>query len=276
MPELPEVETIKNEVKRSLLGANIKDVCVFQHKLRKPIPTNIKEMILNASIEEIERIGKYIFLHLSNNHSLIIHLGMSGQIKLFKEKPESLAKHDHVVIITDKNCLIYNDARRFGMVDCCLKGKSDILKSIGPDPFDAKLTPKDLKNRLENKRIPIKVALLDQKIINGIGNIYASEALFRAKILPTRESCSLSEKECCDLLDAVRETLTLAINAGGSTLRDYHKTDGSLGYFQNMHCVYNKTGQKCPNCTCNSQKTGGIKKIIQAGRSTFFCPEKQK
>jgi formamidopyrimidine-DNA glycosylase len=129
---------------------------------------------------------------------------------------------------------------------------------------------------LENKRVPIKVALLDQKIINGIGNIYASEALFRAKILPTRESGSLSEKECCDLLDAVRETLTLAINAVGSTLRDYHKTDGSLGYFQNMHCVYNKTGQRCPNCTCNSQKTGGIKKIIQAGRSTFFCPEKQK
>ncbi len=276
MPELPEVETIKNEVKNSLLGAKIEDVCVLQSKLRKPVPANIKEMILNASIEEVQRIGKYIFIYLSNDNSLIIHLGMSGQIKLFEQKPNSLAKHDHVVIQTNKCCLIYNDARRFGMVDCCKTGEADVLKNMGDDPFDEKLTPKRIRNLFKNKKTPIKIALLDQKIINGIGNIYASEALFRAEILPTRESCTLSEKECAKLLEAIRETLTLAINAGGSTLRDYHKTDGSLGYFQNMHCVYNKTGQRCPNCTCDLKKTRGIQKIIQAGRSTFFCPQKQK
>ena len=134
----------------------------------------------------------------------------------------------------------------------------------------------DLFNKLQNKNIPIKVALLDQAIINGIGNIYASEALFDAELNPTRAANSLNIRDCERLVDSIRKILKQAIDAGGSSIHDYRKPDGSLGYFQNMHCVYNKIGQKCPGCTCNITKTGGIRKIVQTGRSTFYCPVKQK
>lgn len=220
-----------------------------------------------------------MLLELDNGLSVIWHLGMSGKVKISDFPPEKKEKHDHVMIETDKATLVFNDARRFGMLtyaETSGLGRCSLFAHIGTDPFDERLDGLYLYNKLQNKKIPIKAALLDQSIVNGIGNIYASEALFDAGIDPMRPAGNLSQKDCGRLVQSVRKILRQAIEAGGSSIHDYRKPDGSLGYFQNMHCVYNKTGQKCPGCTCNIAQTGGIKKIVQAGRSTFYCPVKQK
>lgn len=279
MPELPEVETIKNAIKKSIGYSNIVKVNVNNNRLREKIPEDFVQTIENTKITNFQRIAKYIVIDLNNGQSIICHLGMSGRIKICDELPQPLAKHDHVIIETSTGFLIYNDARRFGLMTHCATKDLDqhhLFAKIGLDPFDESLNDIYLLNKLKAKKIPIKVALLDQSIINGIGNIYASEALYTAGISPLRASCELSLKECERLIVEVRKTLDKAIKAGGSTLRDYQKPDGSLGYFQNMHCVYNKTGQQCPECKCNIQKTGGIQKVVQAGRSTFYCPTLQK
>lgn len=274
MPELPEVETIKNAVQKSIANANISKVEVFCNKLRIKIPENFSTQVLGAKIVDYKRIGKYIVIALDNQKSIIIHLGMSGKIKIFETQPE-LIKHDHVVFYTSNGVVVYNDPRRFGLIDICeskeLFNKVYFAK-MGIDPFDKKLTQQYLFEKINNKRIDIKTALLDQSIINGIGNIYASEILYLSKILPTRNCDKISLEECKALVDNARIVLNQAIEKGGSTLRDYQKPDGSLGYFQNMHCVYNKTGQKCPKCNCNE----AIVKIVQKGRSSFYCPTKQK
>ena len=279
MPELPEVETIANALKKAISNAKILNTEIFCRRFRTDIPQNFEEQTKNATIINLKRIAKYIVLELDNNHSIIWHLGMSGKIKICNERPDVLQKHDHVVITTDKKIIIYNDARRFGLVDITESNnllKHDVFKNMGIDPFDENLTSQYLHDKLKNKKIAIKVALLDQSIINGIGNIYASEALYLSRILPDREANSLSHDECESLIKAIRSVLDKAIQAGGSTLRDYVKPDGSTGYFQNQHCVYNKTGQRCPDCKCDFNKTKGIKKIIQGGRSTFYCPTLQK
>lgn len=279
MPELPEVETVKNALKKAVLGAKILNTKIFCRRFRVQIPQDFEEKIKDTTITDIRRIAKYIVIDLNNAQSIIWHLGMSGKIKTINSDVEQFQKHDHVIISTDKGVLVYNDARRFGLLTIC---ESDclnnhaIFKNIGLDPFDEKLTADYLLSKFKNKKIAIKVALLDQSVINGIGNIYASEALYLARILPQRESLTLTKKECESLIVAVRDVLSKAIKAGGSTLRDYIKPDGSTGYFQNEHCVYNKTGQRCPNCVCNLNKTKGIRKIVQGGRSTFYCETLQK
>ena len=279
MPELPEVETIKNALIKAIDKANIISVRVFNNRFRKIIPDDFAKRIEGSQIIMISRRAKYLIITLNNGLSIIWHLGMSGKIKIFDSLPQKLEKHDHVIIETDKCFLVYNDARRFGMleyVETANLEKNPIFTHIGIEPFDKKLNGLFLFNKLKNKKIPIKVALLDQSIINGIGNIYASEALFDAGISPLRNSDDLTQKECETLVRSVQKILQKAIEAGGSSIHDYKKPDGSLGYFQNMHCVYNKTGQKCPLCTCDVFETGGIKKITQAGRSTFYCAVRQK
>ncbi len=279
MPELPEVETIKNALEKVIVGANIINTKVFCRRFRCVIPDDFEQKTLNAEISNIRRIAKYIIVELNNGYSIVWHLGMSGKIKICESEPETFQKHDHVVFTTDKGILIFNDIRRFGMIDIIESAKlnnHNALKNVGIDPFDENLTSDYLLEKFKRKRVPIKMALLDQSIINGIGNIYASEALYLSKILPTRESLSLSLAECESLITAVREVLIKAIKAGGSTLKDYAKPDGSTGYFQNQHCVYNKTGMRCPNCICDLNKTKGIKKITQGGRSTFYCETLQK
>lgn len=278
MPELPEVETIKTALRNSVVGANITKVTVNNNNLRIKIPDDFADQLTGAQITDCRRRAKYILIDLSNGRSIIMHLGMSGKIKISDSLPEP-AKHDHVIIETDKGVIVYNDPRRFGLLTCCDSDKLDTHKlftHIGVEPWDSILTGEYLYKKLHNKKIPVKIALLDQSIIVGIGNIYASESLYQARIDPQREADALSRKECETLVVKVRQVLEQAIKAGGSTLRDYQKPDGSLGYFQNRHCVYNKTGQKCPDCTCDIDKSGGIRKIIQGGRSTFYCPVKQK
>ena len=278
MPELPEVETITKAICKALKNATIYNVAVRNIKLRELIPTDLVDKLKNKKILGYRRIAKYIVIDCSENISLILHLGMSGKIKL-SEKLEALEKHDHIVFETTEGYMVYNDPRRFGL---CLLAETNklmehrIFKNIGIDPFDKNLNGKYLFDKLSKKSVPIKIALLDQAIVCGIGNIYASEALYLSEILPTRPAHTLSLAECSCLVDNIRKTLEKAIKAGGSTLRDYRKPDGSLGYFQNSHCVYNKMGHPCPNCTCNLEKTGGIQKIVQAGRSTYFCATKQR
>ena len=279
MPELPEVETVKNAVQKAIGLANITDVIIKQNHFREVMPEDFREKLVGAQIIKYERIAKYLVIYLSNGYAIIWHLGMSGRIKICEDMPEQLEKHDHVVIKTTNGILIYHDARRFGLLTCWPSDKLKECKCLshsGIDPINDGLDGEFLRQKFSNKKIPIKVALLDQAIVAGIGNIYASEILYLAKISPLRESNKVGLKECASIIEKTREVLKKAIAAGGSTIHDYKKPDGSLGYFQNMHCVYNKTGQKCPCCTCNVEQSGGIQKIVQAGRSTFYCPTVQK
>ncbi len=279
MPELPEVETIKTAIERSIGCCRIRSAEIRNGHLRLPVPGNLPAKIKGAGITGYRRIAKYIVLELDNGTSLIMHMGMSGKIRLLDAYPNPPEKHDHVILETENGCIVYNDARRFGLIVCCNTAnlpENPLLKKIGKDPFDDQLTPTYLHDKFRHKKIPVKQALLDQEIIAGIGNIYASEILFGAGVSPLRPAGQISSGECGKIIEQTRKVLQKAIAAGGSTLRDYKKPDGSLGYFQYQHCVYGKNGQKCPGCTCNADKTGGIKKIVQAGRSTFYCPQKQK
>ena len=280
MPELPEVETIKTALAKGIGRAKILNMEVRNPRLRVMIDADIVAKTVGATIVRHRRIAKYIQIELDNGWSLLWHMGMSGKITIADERPKVLAKHDHVVMETSAGVVIYNDARRFGMLAVCKTDElyqTPFLKKTGIDPFDEKFDANYLFEKLEKrKKTPIKIALLDQEIVAGIGNIYASEILYESRILPSRLAKDVSKKECMVLVENIRKVLEKAIKAGGSTLKDYKKPDGSLGYFQNMHCVYNKTGQKCPCCTCDAEKTGGIKKSVMGGRSTFYCESLQK
>ncbi|MBE6454648.1 MAG: bifunctional DNA-formamidopyrimidine glycosylase/DNA-(apurinic or apyrimidinic site) lyase [Alphaproteobacteria bacterium] len=280
MPELPEVETIKNAIAKGIGNAIIENVEVRNRRLRVLVPNDLEDNITGAGILDYRRVAKYIVVDLDNGFSILWHMGMSGKVKISDVKPKNLDKHDHIIINTTKGCVIYNDPRRFGLFTCYKTDdlcKCSFLERIGLDPFDEMLTKEYLYACLQKrKKTPIKIVLLNQEVVVGIGNIYASEILYESRILPTRESGQISLDECDVLIQNTRKVLKKAIGAGGSTLRDYKRPDGSLGYFQNMHCVYNKTGQRCPNCICDTALTGGIKKSVMGGRSTFYCERLQK
>ena len=279
MPELPEVETIKNTVAAAIDGAVILDAVVNQPKLRLPVPNDFRACITGARIVSFKRIAKYMLVGLDNGQTIVWHFGMSGKIKIESQMPTILEKHDHLIIKTDKGILIYNDPRRFGLVTLCESDKirqHKLFKHLGPDPWDKEFNTDYLLQKLAGKKTPIKIALLNQEIVCGIGNIYASEILYHARILPNRMAESITVKEANLIIKYTRQVLEEAIKAGGSTIHDYKKPDGDIGYFQQKHCVYNKTGQKCPQCCCNINKTGGIQKSVLGGRSTFYCTTLQK
>lgn len=278
MPELPEVETIKTAIEQQIGLAVIENVVIYNRRLRNYIPEDLEQKIIGSTIVKYDRIAKYIVIYLTNGICLLWHMGMSGKIKLNKTDP-LIEKHDHIIIKTSNGFISYNDPRRFGLftyhktID--LKN-SPFFSNIGVEPFSADFNAKYLFSCLQKRKNAIKTVLLEQKIVTGIGNIYASEILYESGISPLRPANMITLRECNDLVNNTRKVLQKAIKAGGSTLRDYKKPNGDLGYFQNMHCVYNKTGQKCPNCTCDVNKTGGITKIVQNGRSTFYCERLQK
>ena len=246
MPELPEVETMMQALAKGIGKTHIINVSVRNNRLRQKIPDDFAQKICGAAIIGYRRAAKYIVIDLDNGLSLIWHMGMSGKIKISDKRPEIPDKHDHVIFETAAGCVVYNDARRFGLLTYC---KTEELR---------------------------KIVLLDQSVICGIGNIYASEILFLSRISPLRPADKITRPETGILIKNTRAVLEKAIAAGGSTIHDYKRPDGSLGYFQNMHCVYGKAGQPCPGCTCDIAKTGGIRKIIQTGRSTFYCESQQK
>lgn len=277
MPELPEVETIKNTVAKTLLHERINNVTVRQRKFRQNIPDDFEKRIVDATVVALRRIAKYMLVDLDNGQTIIWHFGMSGKIKIESALPKILDKHDHIIFETSNGVIIYNDVRRFGLVTVCESAKlneNPLLAELGLDPWEKKLTPEYLLNKLKKKKCAVKISLLDQSIICGIGNIYASEILYKARILPNRESDKVSLEECSLIIKYTREILEKAIAAGGSTIHDFKRPDGDIGYFQNQHCVYNKTGKCCPDCVCGGKKH--IEKIVLGGRSTFFCPVLQK
>lgn len=279
MPELPEVETIKNAVKKSFNGAKIIKAVVRQPKLRESVPADFVNKIEGATFIGFKRIAKYMLTELDNGLTIIWHFGMSGKIRSESDIDANPQKHDHILLQTTKGALIYNDPRRFGLVTITesksLK-KHHLLQHLGYDPWDKELTTTYLLQKFAHKKCAIKIALLDQTIICGIGNIYASEILYLARILPNRATESISESEANLLIKYTRIVLEKAIAAGGSTIHDYAHPDGDIGYFQESHCVYNKTGLRCPHCRCNVAQTGGIQKIVLGGRSTFYCDRWQK
>ena len=279
MPELPEVETIKNGIQKAIGNCRILDLIVRQPNLRIKVPENLPSICHGTKIIGYGRRAKYILIHLENRHTLVWHMGMSGKVLITDTLPNPLQKHDHIIFNTENGFLVYNDPRRFGLLTAIQTENLNNLPffaKLGLEPFDKALTPMFLFDKLQKKKIPVKAALLDQSLVVGIGNIYASEILFEAKVSPLRIASEISKAECAKIIRATHCVLEKAIAAGGSTLKDYEKPDGSLGYFQNQHCVYNKTGQRCPGCSCDISKTGGIKKIIIDGRSTFYCQTKQK
>ena len=271
MPELPEVETTIRGLK-PLLGLAILNIKIHTPILRFLIPKNISKIKRGVKILDIIRRGKYIKINLSNNNSIIIHLGMSGRLRLLDKKNFIKGKHDHFVLFINTNfILVFNDSRRFGFVDYVktnLVFKKKYMSNLGRDALGHNLDAIFLHSKISKTIVPIKQVLLDQRIIAGIGNIYASEILFDAKISPFKKGKDISILQCKKLVFSIKKILRKAIKSGGSTLRDYVSTDGTLGNFQNSFKVYNRDGKKI------SGKI--VKKTVQYGRSTYYCPELQK
>ena len=267
MPELPEVETVRTGLSRSWIGKRIDGVELRRESLRFPFPDNLDKRLTGRTITNIRRRAKYPLIDLDNDEILLSHLGMSG--KWILDASSSEGKHDHVVLYLDDGTMsIYNDPRRFGVLDLMVGTSHKLLDHLGPEPLE-KWTAKQLHEKLSKRRSPIKIAILDQKVVVGVGNIYACEALNRTKISPTRLACDITAKECGKLVSEIKKILSEAIAAGGSTLRDFAGVDGTLGYFPHQFKVYDKEGD---DCSCG----GVIQRLVQGGRSTFWCPSCQK
>jgi formamidopyrimidine-DNA glycosylase len=275
MPELPEVETVRRGLALRMAGRQIVRAELRRADLRRPFPPMLAERLDGARIKALTRRGKYILIELEDSGTVLLHLGMSGRITTgTADTPD--AAHDHVVLTLDDGTVVrFNDARRFGTLDYIERGANAVhplLDGMGPEPLESEFDAAYLSKKLAGKMTPIKSALLDQRIVAGIGNIYACEALYRARISPRRLAASVIGVRVARLVEAVRTVLGEAIEAGGSSLRDYVQTNGELGYFQHRWAVYGKEGEPCPGCDCTIR----VQRITQAGRSTFFCAKKQR
>jgi formamidopyrimidine-DNA glycosylase len=274
MPELPEVETVRRGLLKAMLGKRISSVSTSRQRLRRPYPQHLQHLT-GARVERIERRAKYLLLRLDTNQTIVIHLGMSGRLVIHprgeKYAPE---KHDHFVMsLQDGAKIVFNDARRFGLIELVEDDKLEkhkLFNHLGPEPLEKPFNPEYLAKYLKGRKTSIKIAMMDQRCVVGVGNIYASEALFRANISPKRLAKTIKKDEIEKLVPAIKKVLEDAIKAGGSSLRDYVQADGELGYFQHNFNAYGRAGEKCARCG------GVIKKITQGGRSTFYCPNHQK
>ncbi len=269
MPELPEIETIKRGI-NCLVGNKINDLIIRNDSLRYKISHTLKHDIVGKIIISIKRRAKYLLLELTNGF-IIIHLGMSGRLTLLNDTSTLVKKHDHFDIVFNNQILRYNDPRRFGLIVYTDNPSSNtLLKNLGPEPLEKDFTSKYLIDKLQNKKSAIKKLIMDNQIVVGVGNIYACESLFLAKISPLRNGNSITSKEAQLLVQSIKIILKNAIELGGSTLRDYQTADGSLGYFQNVHKVYAKSGRDCEECgTIILEKRLGQ-------RNSFYCPNCQK
>jgi len=283
MPELPEVETVRAGLAPVMEGQVIARADVNRPDLRWPFPENMADRLTGATIKQLRRRSKYILADLDTDETLLIHLGMSGRMLIsghtigdFHHAHPAPAKHDHVVLHMGNDVRItFNDARRFGAMDLMDTARDAdhwLIRDLGPEPLGNTFDEKYLAEKLKGKNTPIKTALLDQRIVSGLGNIYVCEVLFRAGIHPARKAGKISGKRVATLVPLIRTVLTEAIAAGGSSLRDFKQTDGELGYFQHTFQVYDQEGKDCvtPNCTKK------IARIVQSGRSSFFCPQCQR
>lgn len=310
MPELPEVETVRQGLEPFLVGKAFARVEQRRPDLRFPLPKDFASRLTGRKVEALQRRAKYLLARLDNGEVLVMHLGMTGRFSIdvpgrktrsagkgakapqglddaavvlgeFVHAEELAPKHEHIVFhLGDGTALRYHDARRFGFMDLVPAASLDDhahFKGLGVEPLSPAFTPEWLAKRFKGKTTPIKAALIDQRLIAGIGNIYACEALHRAGISPLRKAGSLATKsgkptsKTGALVTSVRAVLEAAIKAGGSSLRDYKRTDGRLGRFQHRFRVYDREGKPCPRKGCG----GTIRRVVQAGRSTFYCPSCQ-
>jgi len=274
MPELPEVETVRRGLALKISGHRIVRVELHRPDLRRPFPPALAARLDGALIGALGRRGKYILIELDDDGLLLLHLGMSGRVTA-GNAAVAAAPHDHVVLTLDDGTVIrFNDARRFGTLDYVRRGEEHqhpLLAGLGPEPLEPGFDGAYLTAKLAGKLTPIKAALLDQRIVAGLGNIYVCEALYRAGVSPRRLAGSIGRGRADRLAAAIRSVLYEAIAAGGSSLRDYVQADGELGYFQHHWAVYGREGEPCPGCNC----TQGVRRIVQSGRSTFFCAKRQ-
>jgi len=282
MPELPEVEIVRQSLNKNIKQKRVKKVIVRNSNLRIKLPSNFKKILENKIIQNVSRFSKYLILNLSNDEFCIIHLGMSGTIHLIKNKQKDILtnlsfynspllpkKHNHIEIIFDKFRIIYNDPRRFGFFQI-IKTSDNLRKRflhLGPEPFDKKFNIDYFQNFIREKNKNIKNLLIDQNFVSGIGNIYASEILFLSKIDPIKKIKFLKKKECNQIILSSKKILLKAIKKGGSSIRDFKNTEGSKGSFQDSFKVYQRENLNCKRIGCK----GKIIKIVIVNRSTFFC-----
>lgn len=287
MPELPEVETVRRGLAPVLEGARLRHVDVRRPDLRWPFPPRMADRLIGARIDRLRRRSKYILADLDTGETLIIHLGMSGRMLITGPQADAmpgafahvhghLPRHDHVVFETeDGHRVIFNDARRFGAMDLVATESTNahwLLQNLGPEPFGNGFNDSYLTARFSGKRSPVKTALLDQRIVAGLGNIYVCEALWRSGISPLRQAGRIAPARVARLVPAIRDVLTEAIAAGGSSLRDHRQANGDLGYFQHTFAVYDREGAPCQTPGCQ----GKIRRKFQSGRSSFYCAACQR
>jgi formamidopyrimidine-DNA glycosylase len=275
MPELPEVETVRRGLALKISGRRIVRAELRRLDLRRPFPPALAERLDGAQIGALGRRGKYILIELDADGVLLLHLGMSGRVTVGNAALPA-APHDHMVLTLDDDTVIrFNDPRRFGLIDYVRRGEAarhPLLARLGPEPLEASFDGAYLARKLAGKLTPIKAALLYQRIVAGLGNIYVCEALYRAGLSPKRLAASIGRRRADRLAAAIKSVLTEAIAAGGSSVRDYVQADGELGYFQHHWAVYGREGEPCPGCNCAE----GVRRIAQSGRSTFYCAKRQR
>ncbi len=289
MPELPEVETVRMGLLPVMEGHRITHAETRRGDLRVPFPNDFAGRLTGRTVTRLWRRAKYLLGDLDSGETLVIHLGMSGRMTVYasgaKKKLGNYVhdmnedgigsdKHDHVVFDTDAPArIVFNDHRRFGLmllIETAELDEHKLFKGLGVEPLSAALDAAHLAGALKGKKTPIKSALLDQRVIAGLGNIYVCEALYRARISPKRLAAKVKPEEVAALVTAIKAVLREAVKAGGSSLRDHKQVTGELGYFQKTFAVYGREGEPCPGCK------GTVKRIVQAGRSTFYCPKCQK
>ena len=279
MPELPEVETVMRGLQVRLEGRVLLRAVARRPDLRWPLPPGLAATLTGARITSFRRRAKYILMRLDSGWSVLLHLGMSGRMLLEPVGRNEITMHEHLELETDDGWRVgFVDPRRFGSVDLIETAREDahrLLAGLGPEPLDEAFSVKVLEAALAGKKTPIKAALLDQKVVAGLGNIYVCEALFRAGISPQRLASSVPGVRAGRLVPAIKQTLMEAIAAGGSSLRDYVQTNGELGYFQHAWKVYGREGEPCSQCP-GPPACDGVRRIVQSGRSTFFCPRLQR
>jgi formamidopyrimidine-DNA glycosylase len=283
VPELPEVETVRRGLQPAMEGQAIVKADIRRPDLRWPFPQNMADRLTGKTVLRLRRRSKYILADLSSGETLIIHLGMSGRILIsgdplgqFHHDHPAPEKHDHVVFdLANGSRVTFNDARRFGAMDI---GSTDriehhwLLDKLGPEPLSNAFNETDFAKKLSNRNSPIKIALLDQSVVAGLGNIYVCEALYGARISPKRMASKIQAPRLHRLVPVIRDVLEKAIAAGGSSLRDHRQATGELGYFQHSFQVYDREGEPCKTPNCG----GEIRRITQSGRSTFYCAQCQR
>jgi formamidopyrimidine-DNA glycosylase len=269
MPELPEVESIRRSL-LPLVGACILDVEVRERRLRRPIAPDFESRLRGRRITAIDRRGKYLLFALDGGRTLLAHLGMSGRIER-KPRGDPSRPHDHVRLLLDRGiALVFNDPRRFGLLSTADGENFAELANVGRDPLAEPCSADELRAFARGRRLPIKNLLMDQRRLSGLGNIYVNEVLYQAGIRPRRRVTRLSRRELERLAEALRDVLERAVRLGGSSISDYRDADGRAGFFQREHAVYDRGGQPCRRCGTS------IRRIVQSGRSSFYCPECQR